>query len=267
MKLKLQIFILASIFFGMNAFAQDQESVLEDINGDGIVSYLGFGDSITLGVGDTEFPLGYGYVGRLAELLGILVSNKGVAGEELVASGQFRFPDVVSSSNSDLVSVMEGSNDAIKRIDSGAMRTAYQRIINVSRALGKKTLLMTLPAGCCDHAASAPFTDSYSLVSIDLAGVNDLRTVDYQKAWQTTCKDPTECELYNVPEGLHPNGKGYEVMAQTLAASILGIDIFAADGAANLESALGLEPGTVIVKPSVEAVSTPQATPISNSGE
>ena len=241
--------------------AQDQSSILRDTNGDGVVSYLGFGDSITFGVGDTEYPTGGGYVLRLGQLLGIQAINKGVPGEELLAAGVYRFPEVVAATSADVVSVMEGTNDAVKRADSLLMRHAYQRTINIARARGKEILLMTLPSPTAEHAATGPFTDSYSYISADVAKVNDIRLVDFRRAWLTTCVDRVECELYNLPEGLHPNGQGYVVMAQTLAAAILGIDIFAADGAGNLEAALGLEPGTVIVKPEV---STPVAPPAAN---
>jgi lysophospholipase L1-like esterase len=249
MRLKILYLFLSSFLLLNSAVAQAQESLLEDKNGDGVISYLGFGDSITFGVGDTALPEGAGYVSRLGTLLGIPATNEGVPGEEIVANGVYRFPGVIIDSTADIVSVMEGTNDAIKRQDSGLMRNAYQRVINVARAVGKDPLMMTLPAPVDEHAASAPFTDSYSSVVSDVAAVNGIKVVDFRTAWLTTCQSAAECELYNLPGGLHPNGTGYDVMAQTLAATILGIDIFAADGAANLESALGLPPGTVLVKP------------------
>lgn len=241
---------LALFILAFTSISEAQESLLADGNGDGVVSYLGFGDSITFGVGDTDFPEGGGYVLRVGNLLGIPVSNKGIPGEELVAVGVYRFPEVIRASKADIVSLMEGTNDAIKRADAVVMRNSYQRVVNVARASGKTIVMMTLPPPDTDHASSAPFTNSYSSLVTDVAALNDIRVVDFRKAWGTTCQNPFECELYNQPEGLHPNGTGYDVMAQTLAATILGIDIFAPDGAANLESALGLPAGTVLVKPS-----------------
>ena len=108
---------------------------------------------------------------------------------------------------------------------------------------------MTLPEPCCEHGSLSPFTTSYSISILEIAAANSLRTVDLEQVWKTTCQNPGECELYNLPEGLHPNSLGYDVIAQSVSATLLGIDILAADGAAQLEAALGLEPGTVLVKP------------------
>ena len=249
MKIK---FLKSLIFFSLIAgsgFAEEQESLLSDQNGDGVVQLVSFGDSITFGVGDTN--LTGGYVSRVGTLLGVGANNEGVPGEEIVATGVYRFPSVIASSNADIITIMEGTNDAVKRAESSQVRNAYQKVINVARASGKTVVLATLPPPCCDRAAEAPFTNSYSNAAEDLAAINGIRIVDFNKAWLTTCTNPAECELYNLPEGLHPNGTGYDVMAQTLAASILGIDIFSEGGASDLESALGLPKGSVIVKPEV----------------
>ena len=227
---------------------------MNDINGDGVVSYLAFGDSITFGVGDTFFNPPSGYVLRLSEMLGINTDNRGVPGERLLAGGSARFPSVILSSSADIVGIMEGANDAIFRESTTSMHRGYQRVINVARAAGRQVMLMTLPAPCCERQFLASFTDSYSQAALQVLTLNeDVRLVDIRKAWRTTCQNPSQCELYNVPEGLHPNGIGYDVIAQTAAAALLGIDVFAVDGAHNLESALGLPAGSVIVRPEVEA--------------
>ena len=60
--------------------------------------------------------------------------------------------------------------------------------------------------------------------------------------------------MYNLPDGIHPNTRGYDAIAQTVLATLYGIDIFAAQGAADLEAALGLAAGTVIVRPDPAAL-------------
>jgi lysophospholipase L1-like esterase len=236
-----------------------QAASLDDINGDGVVSGIAFGDSITFGIGDGfkpgEFietiPEGQspgGYPRRLRTLLGIPVSNTGVPGEELVASGIFRVPQVASANAVDFFLLMEGSNDAVKQVSQGEYARALQRSINVARAQGRSVVPLTPPPPTGIHAALAPFTNSYSLTVRDLAAVNGLRFVDLERTWSTVCPVPDECPLYNLPEGLHPNSTGYDAIAQSVAAVLLGIDLFSPTGPSDLESALALPAGSVVVR-------------------
>lgn len=221
-----------------------------DSNQDGVLRGLAYGDSITLGVGDSGVG---GYPARLSTLLGLPIENVGIAGEKLMENGLARAPGTLVSSSADFVIFMEGANDAIVRGSSGEYERELQQFVNVVRVLGKEPVVLTLPPPCCEHLGLALFTDAYSSVVKSLVGVNSLIYADLQRAWQTTCNS-SPCQLYNLPEGLHPNGSGYDVIAQTIAASILDVDIFAPDGALQLESAVGLAPGTVLVKPDLAAV-------------
>ncbi len=230
---------------GRAAFGQDL--AITDTNGDGVVSSIAFGDSITYGVGDASGLSGYPT--RVSTLLGIPVTNVGDPGEILTVDGVNRFPSVLATSSADAVLILEGVNDAVHRIDSAEVRRTYQRLVNVAQVLGKSPILMTLPKPCCDHGALSPFTESYSAEVKDIAALNGLSYVDLERAWNSTCQNKNECELYNLPEGLHPNATGYDVLGQTIAASMLGINIFGIDGAKDLEDALGLAEGSVIVKP------------------
>lgn len=242
------------------AFAQS--SVLTDRNGDGVVSVLAFGDSLTFGVGDGSAPGAFievpeqtdgrgGYPLRVEGLFSISVENRGVPGEEIAKGGVERFVSVLQGSSADVVVILEGVNDSVFRLDRGAYSRFLQKLINAAVALGKLPVLATLQRPCCNHAGREPFVDSYTSVVQELAFINDLRVADLERAWRTTCVNKEECELYNLPEGLHPNSKGYDVMAQTILAALLGIDVFAVDGAAQLETAIGAAPGTVLVKPEV----------------
>ena len=240
----LSLFLLTQ-FHATLVYSQDAETLLEDRDGDGLINYTGFGDSITTGVGDTGVG---GYVLRLESLLGIGTANAGVPGEELVSAGVFRFPNALGKT-SDVIGILEGTNDARRQIQTREIRIALQKMINGANAVGKTVILLTPPAPCCDIASIAPYTTAYAASIRDLAATNEIRYADIERAWETSCVNPFECELYNLPEGLHPNGTGYDVMAQTVAATLLGIDVFAPSGAADLEGALGLPAGSVIVKP------------------
>lgn len=223
-----------------------EELVITDSNNDGTLRVLAFGDSITAGVGDSS---GQGYAPRLAELTGLAVSASAIPGEELAEDGVRRFPAALTAASPDAVIIFEGENDAIRQVDSSQISSSYQRMINVANILGVTPILTTLTPPCCEHAGPALFTSAYSAIAHEMAVDNQILVVDLERAWRSTCVNKEECELFNLPEGLHPNAQGYTVIAQTMAAGLFGIEIFSAAGAAALEEALGLPAGTVLVKP------------------
>ncbi len=250
----------ASLSMSVMSALADEQSSLQDKNGDGQLSILAFGDSITSGLGD-GFPPGAfvedvsgsfgigGYPTRLAALLGVATSNAGMPGEELLSGGVARVAQLLSDSQADVVCVLEGSNDAIHQADTTDFRRAIQRVLNIAGYRGKAVLLLTIPPSCCNHAGAGPFTSGYSASIRELATLNSAPLADIERAWRSSCQNPDECELYNLPEGLHPNSKGYDVIAQTVAAALLGIDVFLPDGAALLAQALGVDPATIVVRP------------------
>jgi lysophospholipase L1-like esterase len=195
-----------------------------------------------------------GYPKRLTSLLNLSVRNSGIPGEELVAQGVWRIPDLVSSSQVDTVLFMEGSNDAVKQISRGDYARAVQRAINVTRASGKQIVVATIPPATGDHAALRFITESYSSAVRELAAINEVPLADVETLWHSTCPELESCDLYNLPEGLHPNTKGYDALAQIFAATLLGIDLLAPTGPADLESALGLSEGSVVVRPPTSPV-------------
>ena len=252
------IFFLFCSIFTSSSYAQ-----LSDLNNDGEVRILAFGDSVTFGVGDgtsigefSAFPPvtdgSMGYPARVENILGVFVDNEGVPGEEVAMGGAERYVSLVQSSSADYFLIKEGTNDSIRILDRSVYSSIMQSLINVTRAMGREPILLTIPNSCCDRDGRQPITDGYSEEIITLGFINDVAVADVDRAWETTCIDQEECELYNIPDGIHPNTVGYDVMAQTVLSALLGIDIFQQDGAGLLEQALGLETGTVLVQPSLE---------------
>jgi len=239
-------------------FAED--SLLTDVNGDGTVSVTAFGDSITYGVGDGSSPDDYveaisdageprGYPQRLSSMLKVGVRNLGIPGEEFVTQGIYRLPAVVTKPTVDTVVVLEGSNDSVMQIPLGDFARAVQTAINITRASGKQIIFATIPPATGNHSSLAPITGSYSGKIRELAALNEIPLVDVEALWNSTCPELASCDLYNLPEGLHPNTKGYNALSQIFAAKLLGIDLTSAGGAAQLEGRLGLPAGSVVVRP------------------
>lgn len=254
---KIVMLSLALFLFQGHTAAQE---LLDDRNDDGTITILAFGDSQTYGTGDGTQPGAFveevpatdgtqGYPSRIRALTGIVVENLGVPGEQLTVEGVDRFPSVVLSSAADVVAILEGSNDAIQQVDSGTVRATLQRMINVARSLNKEVLLFTLPPPCCDRRDLALFTESYNRQIQSLATSNNIEIADLAHVWSTSCGDTFACELFNVPEGLHPNTRGYDAVGQAVLAAMAEIDVFAADGATELEDFYGLPTDSVVIVP------------------
>jgi lysophospholipase L1-like esterase len=255
-------FYFLALCFVSNSWAQiASTSILEDRNADSLVSVVAIGDSLTAGLGDSlpagievlelnGSEYGEGYPGRLSRYLGVPVENEGIAGEFLTSGGADRVPSELQSSQADCAIIFEGLNDAFFRTSSADVGRAFQRIANVGHVFGRTIVLVTSPPPCCTRAGRDVFVEAYNAEIRRVASENNLIVADVARAWATTCQSKEACELFNVPEGLHPNKTGYDVIAQTIAAAILGIDIFAVDGAAKLASTTGLPLESIKVKPS-----------------
>lgn len=250
------IFVL---LFTAPAFANSL--LLQDVNLDGSIEMLAFGDSITRGVGDTYNPGAEiteilptpegeaGYPLRLENWLKVPVSNRGVRGEFMTDGGVFRFASTIAASNADYVIISEGANDTFLLATANLVRRDLQAMINMTRAMGKEPILMTIPGACCNRYGSRLFIDSYNSQYRDLAAINNVTLSDVNKSFTYVCPGDGEgCRLFNLPEGLHPNRLGYDAVAQGIIASLYGIDLLSPGGDAELSQALGLPQESIVVK-------------------
>jgi|GEM_PF-1012503 len=238
-----------------------KNSILEDVNGDGLIQLEAFGDSITRGVGDfvpageedlENFPditgKEAGYPLRVETLLGISVKNSGVPGEILNTEGLVRFIATLPQTLPDTVFISGGANDANDRASTTDFNASLQTMINFARAVGVNVVLVTTPRPGSDHENLAPFVDAYVTQMRASSIINDLPLADANQAFSKSC-NISRCYLLNLPEGLHPNIEGYDIMGEAVLASIFRIDLNLADGAGKLETALNLPAGTVKTKP------------------
>jgi lysophospholipase L1-like esterase len=241
-----------------------EQSLLYDRNGDGALVIVAFGDSITRGVGDfveageevyqaSSVEGEAGYPLRTELLLDVSVSNQGVPGERLSVRGLDRFMEMVVSTRPDLVLFLEGANDALINVTYNEYFRDVQSMINVTRAFGGEMVAITTPSPCCNHGDLLTNIISYNKALRELSVINESNIADADRAFRNTC-NIGECSLMNLPEGLHPNSSGYDVVGEAVVASLLNIDLFAPEGPATLETALSLVPGTIITVPDAEPV-------------
>lgn len=239
------------------------QSLLRDQNGDGKITIIAFGDSITQGVGDNigtrqsvdslhGSRAGTGYPRRVSDILQVGVANYGNRGERLVDSGRQRFISTLKAKRPDAVLIMEGANDALERRNSHEIYRDLQTMINVSRALNVTPILLTLSPACAEHSGAKPYINAYNAEIYNIVASNNIPLADVYRAFNLTC-NVNNCHLLNLPEGIHPNISGYDVIAEVVAATLLNIDILTPEGQAAFLQALNLPAGSLTVKPFASA--------------
>ncbi len=238
-----------------------KKSLLQDWNGAGKVTVVAFGDSLTRGTGDftapgievetVDTPKGKaGYPMRVEKTLNFPIRNAGVPGEKLAEEGVYRFITLIKNQKPDIVVLSEGANDAIGRFSASQLFRLFQTMINIATANGTKVVLATIPPSCCIHDGREPITNGYNQQIYSLTSANSLGLANIHRAFMNTCGGNLECYLLNLPEGLHPNTAGYDVMGEMIASYLLGFDILVGESAVLYEKALKLPPGSLKTVPS-----------------
>ncbi len=138
---------------------------LEDLNMDGRVTVLCFGDSITRGVGDGPSadslpPAPAGYPARLQPELALkttlplVVIDSGNPGER-TPDGVVRLRRNSRLNNPDYTILLEGTNDVEDGHTDEALEN-MQRMIDAVIADGGMPLLGTITPSCCNHKNQLP---------------------------------------------------------------------------------------------------------------
>jgi acyl-CoA thioesterase-1 len=102
---------------------------------------LAFGDSLTRGTGAAP---GDGYPEALAELTGMRVINDGVPGE-VTRRGVARLPASLAAHAPDLVVLVHGGNDMLRRQSGRQAAENLARMIELIRAQGAEVVMLAVP--------------------------------------------------------------------------------------------------------------------------
>ncbi len=276
--LKNPIFCLLLTLLSISAYADDststqepkipesklpeyiEQSILYDHNDDGEVKILAFGDSITRGVGDftPANELVYyadgvnseaGYPLRIEKMLHLPVLNKGVPGEKLSITGLRRFAKLIQSEHPDVIIFLEGANDSFVSTTYNQYFRNVQSLINISRAFNADIVISTIPSPSNNHIGLLPYVNSYNNALRDLSKINNISLADSSKAFLNVCKTREDCYLLNLPEGLHPNTIGYDVIGENIIATLLGINLLSQEGPILLSEALGIPQSSITTVP------------------
>jgi lysophospholipase L1-like esterase len=212
--------------------------------------FVGFGDSITNGFGDETDAASAdgrnagrgGYTPLLNDLLTantglpITVFNEGFGGTESglgTANGLSRLNSTkVRHPESNFWLVLFGTNDSKASVPSGkglqpgnpgyagTYKDFMQRIVNSLMTSGKTPVLAKVPFAVGVTAARDQLIRDYNVVVDELVAANNLPVTPpdfytYFKQHQAL-----------LPDGIHPNGAGYEAMADLWLNALLGSGLF-----------------------------------------
>jgi len=215
--------------------------------------YIGFGDSITYGIGDEKNPAGLGgYTPRLQTLLNArgvsaTVVNAGLPGED--TTGALSRINSVLNRGGDVLLLMEGTNDINEKVSEETTIANLNTIANRAESHGLQVVHATIVP-----RLSSAGTDGNNRITADLNG--QIRELAWERTRQLA--DPFEVFYHETPDytvlygggddKLHPNAAGYDVMAKVFADVLTNVDSVA--------------PVTGLVNPTDDEQKVPNTTPI-----
>ncbi len=170
---------------------------LEKLPADGVV--LAFGDSLTFGTGAGA---GDSYPAVLQALIGRRVVRAGVPGE-VTAQGLARLPGVLREVNPDLLVLMHGGNDLLRRKSPARAAANLGAMVRMARERGVAVVLIGVPNLGLLLGHSAGF---YGELAEELDIPYDGETLP-AILLQPSLKS----------DAIHPNAQGYRQLAEAVA--------------------------------------------------
>jgi lysophospholipase L1-like esterase len=186
--------------------------------------YIGFGDSITYGVIDSEYHPDLGYIPRLQNGLSLTIGPTTVVNEgypsEITMHGLARLGDVLDQDKGLFILILEGTNDTITKIYS-LEATAFnlQEMARQCKAVGVLPALATLLPRYDQNAKMARVLD-INLKIREIAQEAAVPLVDLYQAFIDYPPEQGGTMSLISGDGLHPNEKGYQFMADQWQAAV-----------------------------------------------
>lgn len=167
------------------------------------------GDSLTEGYGidpSKAYPVRLQQLLRERGYAGIEIVNAGISGSTS-ASGRARLQWQLRA-KPDVVVIALGANDGLRGVELDATQKNLGDIIELAQADGIAILLagMKLPPNYGED-----YTERFERMFTELAAKYDVALLPF-----LLDRVAARPEL-NLPDGIHPNAEGYEIVAQTVA--------------------------------------------------
>jgi acyl-CoA thioesterase-1 len=160
---------------------------------------LAFGDSLTYGTGASEAD---SYPAQLEKLIGRKVVRAGVPGE-VSAQALARLPDALDEHQPALLLLCIGGNDFLRNVGQAQVADNVRRMVALAKARGAGVLLLGTP----EKGLLLSTPKFYAEIS-EAAGI------PYES--KVIGEILRSAELKSDP--IHPNAKGYRLMAERVAA-------------------------------------------------
>ncbi len=172
---------------------------------------LAFGDSLTAGFGVAEKE---NYPSRLQTLLekegfSYRVANGGVSGD--TTAGGLRRINWLMRLNPEIVILELGANDGLRGLSLDEMRRNLEEIIEICKKKNARILLagMKIPPNYGEE-----YTQGFEKVFFSIAEKYKIQLIPFFLEGVAAKKEWTR------PDGIHPTGEGYKVVAETVWAKL-----------------------------------------------
>lgn len=168
---------------------------------------LAFGDSLTYGFGTSK---DFSYPAVLESKIGLKVINAGVNGE-VSEDGLTRLPKFLEQ-KPDLVILCHGGNDIIRKLSTKELKSNLLAMINLIHQSGAQVLLVGVP--------------NFGLFGFDIHEVYDKVADETGVIFEDEVLTYIEQNRSYKSDYIHPNKKGYEMMADAIIVVLEKHNIF-----------------------------------------
>ncbi|ANB02665.1 GDSL-type esterase/lipase family protein [Ectothiorhodospira sp. BSL-9] len=159
---------------------------------------LAFGDSLTHGTGAEA---GASYPAHLARMTGLEVINAGVPGE-VTTQGRVRLPGLLDQYQPDLLILIHGGNDMLRRGDGEIKRQNLEDMILTARQRDIQVVMAAVPTPALWRLSGAQvYQDLADELGVTLEG----DALAYILSRDSLKADP-----------IHPNAEGYRILAERI---------------------------------------------------
>jgi len=190
-------YLIVILFILLISGCSEDSISFEPIPEDGVI--LAFGDSLTYGTGvkrDDSYP------SVLQKITGRKVINAGVPGE-VTANGLKRLPGLLTEHDPDLLILIHGGNDMLRKKNLNTAADNLRSMIDMARNNNIPVVMMAVPNPTLILSPAEFFkelADNMS-VPIEVDAISDILQYPANKS-----------------DSVHPNAKGYRMMAESLHA-------------------------------------------------
>ncbi|MBF0264184.1 MAG: arylesterase [Gammaproteobacteria bacterium] len=195
MKKAILNYLFVCLFFLISA-CSEKEKPLSPLPEDAVI--LAFGNSLTYGTGTSRE---FSYPSILENLTGFKVINAGVPGE-ISAKGLQRLPNVLDQYQPQLLILIHGGNDILRKIPNQQTEYNLTQMITLARKHGIEVVMLGVPSFNILSLKSAKFYEKVATenrVPINLKILPEIISDNKLKS-----------------DSIHPNKQGYQIMAEAI---------------------------------------------------